>query len=66
MVPDDEWRQREGEKAMQLTRELWASGDEHRSEGKATSTVHSALLHWPDCARAHYGELWHRRVPGES
>ena len=40
--------------------------DENRSEGVATNTVRSALLRWPDRARAHCGELRHRRVPGQS
>ena len=37
---------------MQLTRELCADEDEHRGERKAMSTVHTALLRWPDRARA--------------
>ena len=39
-----------GEKALQLTRRLLANGDEHRNEEKATITVCTALLGWPDHA----------------
>ena len=63
-APSDEWRQREGEKAAQLTRQLWASGDKHKNEEKATSTVRTALLGWPDHACACRDELRHRRAPG--
>ena len=31
----------------QLTRGLWANGDEHRGKRKATSTVRHTLLRWP-------------------
>ena len=66
MAPGDERHQCEGEKATEVTRPLWASGDEHRIKGMATSTVRSALLGWPDLARARCGELRRRRVPGRS
>ena len=37
-------------------RQLLADGDGHRNEEKETSTVRTALLGWPDRARARYGE----------
>ena len=56
----DERRQREGEKATQLTRGLWANGDEYRIKRKAMTIVQSALWRWPDRARARCGELRRR------
>ena len=43
---------------------LLTNGDEHRNEEKATSTMRTALLGWPDRARACCGELRRRRAPG--
>ena len=37
---------------------------EHRSEEKATNTVHDTLLGRPDRARACCGELRRRQAPG--
>ena len=50
----------------QLTRGLWENRDEHMIEEKATSTVRTVLLRWPERARARCGELRCRRAPGES
>ena len=49
---------------MQITRGLWANGDEHGIEVNVMSTVCTALLRWPDRARARCGELRRRRAPG--
>ena len=65
-APGDDRRQWEGKKATEVKPPLWASGDEHMIKGMATSTVRSALLGWPDLARARCGELRRRRVPGRS
>ena len=53
-----------GEKATGFTRELWTDGDEHMVTRMATSIVRTALLPWPDRARARCSELRRRRVPG--
>ena len=43
--------------------QLLANGDKHMNKEKATRTVRTTLLGWPDRARARCGELRHRRVP---
>ena len=44
--------------------QLLANGDKHMNEEKATRTVRTTLLGWPDRARAHCGKLRCRRALG--
>ena len=44
MAPGDERCQREGEKAMRLTRALWEGGDEHMSKDGDEHSGTSALF----------------------
>ena len=63
---NDEQRQREGDKATQLTRALWEGGDEHKSEDCDEHSGTGALFAWPCHARARCSELQRRRALGRS
>ena len=66
MAPSDEWRQREREKTTEVTQELCAGADEHKSEGDSDKYSVSSLRRSPDGARARCGELQRCLAPGWS